>query len=757
MNWIVPRQMSLPLLRLLVLTACVSGTLAACNGALDSAGETINGGSTGSGTIGGSTTSSSSGGSQGSYTIGGNVTGVSGTGLVLANNMGDNLTIIGNGSFTFSNSAAVGAGYNVTIVSQPLDDSQTCVVSDGLGTVGTANVTSIVVTCTTALYTVGGSVTGLVGSGLVLQTNGGDNFSVPASGSYTFSTLPSGSDYAITVLTQPSNPSQTCSIANDTGTVGSTNVTNVAVTCTTNSFAVSATVTGLTGAGLVVQTNGANAVPVAGNGSYTLANLPSGSTYTVTVQTQPLNPSQTCTVGNATGTLVSADVTNVTIHCATSSYTIGGTVTGLLGSALTLQDNGGDNQTVAANGTFTFATRIASNGTYSVTVATQPTEPAQLCRVTEGTGTVTTANITTVAINCTSTGRYLFAANPFDANGSVAAFTIDPVTGALTAAANSPYATAEVNPYFVAVDPSGQYLYVANNGSALVSTDLINAGATLTQDVSTASTGTQNNRPFTLVVDPVGPYVYVGGDDNANGTVEAYTANAGVLTPVTGALNTSTYLAGNDPYYLAVDPVYPLLWAPIAYDSVIRGYGIGGGGALAAVAGSPFAFGTVGTNQPWGVAITPTGGKMYVTDDLQEFGDLGTVTAYSYGANGTLVKGNSYGVGLYPQGVTIDPTGRFLYVTNSGDGTVSAFTIAADGTLTTITGPFVSTTGNNVPSQYTPTAIQVDPSGQFLYVANGDDGTITGFRINQSTGALTQVTKVGTVINYGGPSSIAIE
>ncbi len=757
MHSIVPRQLSFPALRALILALCASGLVVACGESIGGVGSTINTGTgSGTGSIGGNGTGSSSGGVQTSYTIGGNVIGLSGTGLVLADNAGNNLAVSGNGGFTFAGSVANGATYAVTIQSQPINPSQVCTVMDGTGTVGTVNVASVVVSCTTDFYTVGGSVTGLVGSGLVLQTNGTNNVSVSSSGNYVFSTLASGSNYTVTVMTQPSSPAQTCVVANDTGKVTTANVSNVAITCTTNSYAISGSVSGLSGAGLVLQTNGANAVSIAGSGSYTFATLPSGSAYAVTVMTQPGNPSQTCTVGNGTGTVISADVTNVSITCTTNLYTIGGTVTGLNGTALMLQDNGGDNLTVAANGSFTFATKIASNMTYAVTVGTQPSNPAQFCRVTGGTGTVTTAAITTVAVHCTNSGKLLFVTNPFDnnGNGTVAAFTIS-ANGTLTGVGGSPYVPlVEQQPYALALDPSGQYLYVADSFASQISTDAVAANGALTLDMLTATTGGATNRPFALAIDPTGPYLYVGSDDNPNGTLEAYSINAGVLTPVTGVLATSVYPSGNIPYSVAVDPINALLYAANLYDATMVGYAVGGGGQLTAVPGSTFGFqGGISVNQPYAIAVYPTGGFLYVTDQLAN-----TVTEYSYGANGTLTQGVSYGVGAAPEGVTVDPTGSFLYVSNSGDGTVSAFTVNVDGTLTVVTGsPFVSTT-TNIPSAATPTAVQVDPSGQFLYVANGDDGTISIFRITQGSGALTQIgAKVSTVLSGGGPSSIAIE
>ena len=65
-----------------------------------------------------------------------------------------------------------------------------------------------------------------------------------------------------------------------------------------------------------------------------------------------------------------------------------------------LQDNGGDDLSVTANGSFTFATAVASGAGYSVTVKTNPS--GQSCTVSNGSGTVGSANVTSVAVSCTS-------------------------------------------------------------------------------------------------------------------------------------------------------------------------------------------------------------------------------------------------------------------------------------------------------------------------------------------------------------------
>jgi hypothetical protein len=250
-------------------------------------------------------------------------------------------------------------------------------------------------------FSVGGNVSGLTGS-VVLQDNGGDNLTVSANGPFTFATkLASGAAYAVTVQTQPAG--QTCTVASGSGTIGSADVTNVAVSCTTNApstFSVGGTVSGLSGS-VVLQDNGGDNLTVSANGPFTFATkLASGAAYAVTVQTQPAG--QTCTVASGSGTIGSANVTNVAVSCASNpTFSVGGNVSGLTGSVV-LQDNSGDDLTVSANGPFTFATQLAAGASYNVTVKTQPS--GQTCTVASGTGTIGSANVTNVAVSCAATG-----------------------------------------------------------------------------------------------------------------------------------------------------------------------------------------------------------------------------------------------------------------------------------------------------------------------------------------------------------------
>jgi len=165
------------------------------------------------------------------YSIGGNVSGLTGTGLALQNNGADTLAIAADGPFTFSTELVDTTAYAVTVSTQPT--GQTCSVTNDSGTIATADVTNVTVTCVTDViptYSIGGNVSGLTGTGLALQNNGADTLAIAADGPFTFSTeLVDTTAYAVTVSTQPTG--QTCSVTNDSGTIATADVTNVAVAC----------------------------------------------------------------------------------------------------------------------------------------------------------------------------------------------------------------------------------------------------------------------------------------------------------------------------------------------------------------------------------------------------------------------------------------------------------------------------------------------------------------------------------------------
>ena len=250
------------------------------------------------------------------FSVGGSVSGLKGTGLVLRLNGGQDLAISADGSFVFPQQLEDGSSYSVTVAAQPSGPSQTCTVSQGTGTVAGQDVGSVAVSCVTDRFAVGGTVSGLVGTGLVLRLNGGQDLAISADGSFVFpQQLEDGSSYSVTVAAQPASPDQICTVAQGTGTLAGADVTDVAVSCV-NAYSVGGSVSGLKGSGLVLQLNGAQDLNVTADGPFTFPQkLADGSSYQVTVAAQPAGPSQTCTLANASGTLSGADVSDVALSC----------------------------------------------------------------------------------------------------------------------------------------------------------------------------------------------------------------------------------------------------------------------------------------------------------------------------------------------------------------------------------------------------------------------------------------------------------
>ena len=137
-----------------------------------------------------------------------------------------------------------------------------------------------------------------------------------------------------------------------------------------------------------------------------------------------------CSLGSASiaALILAAAVALGVTACHTGGgYTVGGTVTGLKGSGLVLQNNSGNNVSPKANGAFVFSSAIDQGGPYSVTIRSQPTAPAQTCAVYNGSGTIGTADVTNIVVTCTEPGRYAYVAN--QGSNTISAYSIDAASG----------------------------------------------------------------------------------------------------------------------------------------------------------------------------------------------------------------------------------------------------------------------------------------------------------------------------------------
>jgi 6-phosphogluconolactonase len=197
---------------------------------------------------------------------------------------------------------------------------------------------------------------------------------------------------------------------------------------------------------------------------------------------------------------------------------------------------------------------------------------------------------------------------------------------------------------------------------------------------------------------------------------------------------------------VAVDPANQFVFATTGSSPSLYVVSVGSGGDLTQLTNSPFHAARAG-----GVAVYPlgtaSGGYVYIADTaaLQ-------VSGFSYDATGNLtpLAGSPYNTnGGTPTGITIDPAGTYLYVTNAaaGDASITSFSInPQSGALTRVGQPVATGNLNNVANPQ-PVDVKVDPSNQYVYVVNGLDGSISQFTV--SAGVLTRQNTYPTGITTG--------
>lgn len=302
-----------------------------------------------------------------------------------------------------------------------------------------------------------------------------------------------------------------------------------------------------------------------------------------------------------------------------------------------------------------------------------------------------------------------FAAAIYAATSTVQGYKLDG-DGNLTAAGPALF-TGDV-PVHVNVDPRGRFVYVSNRDANFLSGYLLGQDGILTQinpasgsPVTNVNNGTNppEEFPHASVTDQTGEFLYVvaGSPNSAPGpsTLKAYKittsgTNLGTLTPVGGDL-------------------------------------------------------PAGVNAR-SIAISPNNQFVYVASEGPAEGAPGSVHAFARQADGTLAAvGTPFTAAtlLNPAAVTVHPSNQFVYVgyTNA----VELFQIGNDGSLTRV---------NTFPTnQSGPRSIALGSNGTFLYAANVNSSTITAFQIDPATGALTELSTLGSPYATGAdPTSIVV-
>lgn len=162
---------------------------------------------------------------------------------------------------------------------------------------------------------------------------------------------------------------------------------------------------------------------------------------------------------------------------------------------------------------------------------------------------------------------------------------------------------------------------------------------------------------------------------------------------------------------------------------------------------------TQGEIIPEDMVADPAGRFAYVANIVSNAVDDATISMYTINAGtGILTPTTPATVptGFLPQGIAIDPSGKFVYTANSDDNTVSMFTINQTTGILTPTQPPTIAAGAS------PGFVTVDPSGRFVYVSNQNDETISMYTISPSTGILTP-TSPATAPTGFSPFGVAVD
>lgn len=395
-------------------------------------------------------------------------------------------------------------------------------------------------------------------------------------------------------------------------------------------------------------------------------------------------------------TVVAVGLVVFLASCSTSpgySYTISGTVSGMVGSGMVLQNNGRDDLSISYNGSFSFKTSLNAGATYAVRVKTQPTNPSQTCTVSNGSGTMNDAPVDNVVVNC--------------------------VTG----------------PTSVTVDPSGKYAYAANTSGTISAYNIDQITGALIDLGTPVSAGTY---PTSVTVDPSGKFAYAA--DTIGGTIYSYT-----IDQTTGVLSEGmTVLAGKYPASVKVDKSGQFVYVPNMGDNTISAYTVQSNGTLLELADSPFPAGTSPASIIT-VDLLNVGEFAYVANM-----SANTIWYYSINSsNGNLTYLGQVPTGAYPSSVTVDPLGKFVYAANESSNKISVYTI--DQTTGALTAGTAVDAGTSPTSIITVNLLNV---GEFAYAANSGDHTIWFYSINVSDGNLT---KFGQVDAGVYPSSITVD
>jgi 6-phosphogluconolactonase len=298
----------------------------------------------------------------------------------------------------------------------------------------------------------------------------------------------------------------------------------------------------------------------------------------------------------------------------------------------------------------------------------------------------------------------------------------------------------------IQVSPDGRFVITVDAGSNELSVLRIQDGGKLKPVVGgTVSSG--GSHPVSVAIHGSLVYVANAGDGASNYTGFRLRAN-GRLHPIAGS--TVPLPDGSQPGDVLFSPDGTHLAGTRINSSLIDSFTVGNGGLLTAAPGSPYAAQGLG---PFGSEFRPTNSDQLFVSNAHDGPGAGTVSAYDVAADGTLTSiGNSPFADNQTAAcwVEISHDGQFLFTVNTASGTISRYAIADNGTLTLLGSTPVGATGG-----LGAVDAALSPDGASLYVDESRIASVGQFAVDG--GDLTELSGSPVALPAGAtPAGIAV-
>lgn len=352
--------------------------------------------------------------------------------------------------------------------------------------------------------------------------------------------------------------------------------------------------------------------------------------------------------------------------------------------------------------------------------------------VAAGTASAASTVVGHVYVNDNTAGVNTIAAFDRHADG-----TLTPLDGSPFAAGGAGTGAGIGSQGALQISSDGNYLLAVDAGSNQISVLRIGSDGGL-KPVGGGPVSSNGVEPVSIAVHD--DLVYVANAGNGGSNYTGFTLNpGGHLRPL--ADSTVPLPDGSQPGDVLFNGDGTRVVGVRVGTSVIDSFTVGGDGRLTAAPGSPFAAQGPG---PFGSEFRPTDPtELYVSNAHGGAGN-GTVSAFSDASDGTLSSIGSSPVAdnqTAPCWVEISHDGQFLFAINTASNSVSRYTIGSDGSLALIGSTPLATAHAGAEDA------RLGPGGQTLWVVDTGAASISAFGVNG--GSLTELTSSPTALPAG--------